>query len=530
MKKRLVCLLLLLIPVLASFPAFGQEAAPKTVALLPFTVHADRDMSFLRAGLYDMLASRLSWEGRVAMVSRAESFKAAEAVKGPLDEKAALAVGKELSADYVLFGSVTSLGEAVSIDATVLPVSGTGSPQSFSRAAESLGKVIPAVNELCAEINFSVFGRGEFKAAAPVEAPQGRANPEQSYRRETGQTAAGTSPVSMAAGGGPAKDFWISQTFSTALMSLCMADVDGDKADETVTADSDAVWAYRYVSGRLAGICSYKVGKYIQILWLDAADLDGDGKAEVYVSALDTNGQSLVSFVLVFDGKAFQVKAQDQPWYFRVLSVPGRGKVLYGQRRGVSDLYLPGVTELVMEGGKYAAKGAAIPRAGCIFGVGLGRFTGADQQGILILDDAGDLRLYSDTGEKVYKSDESYGGSEKYMRVPDPTTNQNVSYLPQRLIVTDVSGGAQGALVVKNEGTTGRLLGRFRMFTSGRFDELAWNGLGLTPVWSTAKISGLITDYGLGDVDGDGVTELVVAVVKKGMTKDQSNIIAYDFK
>lgn len=59
-----------------------------------------------------------------------------------------------------------------------------------------------------------------------------------------------------------------------------------------------------------------------------------------------------------------------------------------------------------------------------------------------------------------------------------------------------------------------------------------WNGLGLVPLWKTRKISGRIQDFAIGDFDGDGRTELVVAVIMKEgrivTQKPTSSIIAYE--
>jgi hypothetical protein len=59
-----------------------------------------------------------------------------------------------------------------------------------------------------------------------------------------------------------------------------------------------------------------------------------------------------------------------------------------------------------------------------------------------------------------------------------------------------------------------------------------WNGLGLVPLWKTRKISGRIQDFAIGDFDGDGRKELVVAVImKEGRaigTSPKSSIIAYE--
>jgi hypothetical protein len=57
----------LIIPLL--FTAAGSAAEPaKKVAILPFEINAPEDLSYLREGIMDMLASRISWEGKVEAI------------------------------------------------------------------------------------------------------------------------------------------------------------------------------------------------------------------------------------------------------------------------------------------------------------------------------------------------------------------------------------------------------------------------------------------------------------------------------
>ena len=48
----------------------AQENTGKTVAVLPFTMHAPSSLAYLQAGLRDMLASRLASNGGAAIVDR----------------------------------------------------------------------------------------------------------------------------------------------------------------------------------------------------------------------------------------------------------------------------------------------------------------------------------------------------------------------------------------------------------------------------------------------------------------------------
>ena len=64
-------------------------ADPQRVALLPFKINAEKDLTFLQNGIFDMLSSRLSDPGKVQILSRAEIDTALAGAVGPQDEAAA---------------------------------------------------------------------------------------------------------------------------------------------------------------------------------------------------------------------------------------------------------------------------------------------------------------------------------------------------------------------------------------------------------------------------------------------------------
>jgi hypothetical protein len=112
---------------------------------------------------------------------------------------------------------------------------------------------------------------------------------------------------------------------------------------------------------------------------------------------------------------------------------------------------------------------------------------------------------------------------------------QNRQYLPARVLIRDLDkDGKNEVLVSSNSGTTGRALKLFRNFTKGCFEVLTWDGLGLFSAVQTRKISGQIRDFAVADFDGDGIQELVAAVVasegKTMVTSPKSAIIAYELK
>ena len=54
----------------------ADDTKPARVAFLPFTAHAAEDLSYLKDGIRDMLASRLSANAGIFVVDKAETDKA----------------------------------------------------------------------------------------------------------------------------------------------------------------------------------------------------------------------------------------------------------------------------------------------------------------------------------------------------------------------------------------------------------------------------------------------------------------------
>jgi len=146
------------------------DTSPARVAILPFAMNTPANLNYLQSGIRDMLSSRLSWQGKVQVVDKSEADKAARGAK-EISQSEAMRIGAGLKADYVLYGSITSTGQSVSIDAKMVSVSGKMEPVSFYAQTKTLDDIMPQVNLFAQQINQKVFGKPEEKAqAASAEA------------------------------------------------------------------------------------------------------------------------------------------------------------------------------------------------------------------------------------------------------------------------------------------------------------------------------------------------------------------------
>lgn len=162
MTRRLLRpLLLSLFALLASAGASAQSAR---VAVLPVVIHSIEESGYLRAGISEMLTSRLDQQAGVSAL-RVDGTAATSELE------AARAAGRAAGADWVLFGSFTRFGEGASLDLRCVPVNSDApvSGRSVFVHAGALAELIPRLDSLVERIAAHVRG-GVANASAPLAA------------------------------------------------------------------------------------------------------------------------------------------------------------------------------------------------------------------------------------------------------------------------------------------------------------------------------------------------------------------------
>ena len=160
-----------------------------------------------------------------------------------------------------------------------------------------------------------------------------------------------------------------------------------------------------------------------------------------------------------------------------------------------------------------------LPEKTTVFGLQQGdAFNDGTVQTVRLKKD-GHLSVYGQDGNQVWISPAVYGGSENYIsyNMDSFTDDQLHYYLPQRVYVADMDqDGANELMVVSNHDVTNRLFARLRHFDTGCIEGLYRNALGFTSLWKTQPVSGYISDYWVGDINGDQRPDLVYGVVEGG--------------
>jgi len=536
------------------------------VAILPFTVNAQdgKDYTFLQKGVGAMLSSRLSWPGKVSVIALNETSKVLETTQGFSGDSKALLVAAKLRADYVLYGSLTVLGRSVSIDAKLLDVSGRKEPVSFFQQCSVMDEVIPAINRFATQVNAAVFGRrpADVNVAASrgnnqvddnkaiAEQTEARQHPGKLVENQAGVSASGTgagqannssplNPAFITAQGRTRRgtEFWKSRTFDKAINAMAMGDIDSDGRIETLLASPTMVTAYRVEGRRMVKAYQVLEDKHTIIIGLDVADINGNGKPEIFITRLNKNRNSLRSTVLEYDGSGFKTIVAKSAWYYRVVKPVQGSPVLYGQHQKTSsdDVFAEPVFQMGWESRRYAKQERILPAGKAnALGFSYGDITASGNPVAVAYDRYDHLQIVDRSGNVQWKGIRRYGGSTLYYRLPKSEPGSvDLQYYPMRILIADLDhDGKTEVIAVKNYDVAGNLLKSFRAFKEAHVESFSWDGLGLASNWKTRKISGHIRDFGIADFDADGKKELVaVVVISEGRvigTQPRSAVIAYE--
>ena len=536
----------------------ATAATPKRLALLPFKINSEKDLSFLRDGIFDMLSTRLAKEGQVEVISRAKVEEAMQPVagSGSVNESKARDIGTRLNADFVLFGSLTVLGNNVSIDAKMVDITGGKPTMTFYDQSQDLGAVITKINLIAADINDKMFGRTQAPATkapapatkAPAPAAQPRqapkssihAHPEKVLQDDGFITHGGEGADGMGIIGGAAREtqasFWKSASFKYVINGVAVGDVDGDGKNETVIAAPHTVTIFRFEAGPFRKIAVIEESNNKNIYGLDIADINDNGYAEIFVTSFNAEKTVVNSFILEYDGKNFIKIMDNRRLIYRVADTPNRGRVLLGQRprKGSSDS--GPIFEMIWQGGEYVPTDEIkTPRRTSLLGLTIGDVLNNDQEHAIGYKGNDHIQVIDSSGNTIWDSPDRFGGSMLFWIAPADDRGQveNKKYFPMRLVVWQNTAQKESQVIaVKNHDVTNRKL-EFRIFTKTHIEAFTWDGLGLRPIWKTRTMRGYIQDYTVGDFDNDGNDELVAAlVIKEGrvivLSEAKSTIIAYN--
>ncbi|MEK7744477.1 MAG: VCBS repeat-containing protein [Elusimicrobiota bacterium] len=288
-------------------------------------------------------------------------------------------------------------------------------------------------------------------------------------------------------------------------VDLAAGDLDGDGGLELILAGKDTVQAYALKDGDLRLLSHYKdSATAVQFLSVDAADLDGNGRAEVFVSQNNRFFGRLESFVLVLDSGSL-VRAASLPWLLRGFHDAGGVSLAAQQVLADSSFPFSSIRRLAFSQGRYVQSDPPlqVKRLEWLYGFALSR---RDREPVALLTNAAQ-RIRVQSLKEAWTSRESYGQTANRSRWQERT----LLFHP-RLLTTEGPQGLQGVHVMRAIPRFGVLAESQGLYSRSELHHLRFNGSGLEPAW-TVELPGY--SPGLAELAGGPGREaaLLVAVV-----------------
>ena len=519
-----------------AFLAPPLKAESLRVLVVPFTIHAEQDLTFLQKGITAMLSTRLTDVGKVAIVEQSAALEALGDLPRPLNRETAAEAGRRAGAQYVAFGSLTVFGGSISTDARFADVASNTVIVSFNETGQNHGDVITHVNAFAEQVNTRVFGRDPSAGAAQTKPPEAapaapedknQMNPEKKIWQSGGGMRIGAPDQELDTSDAA---IWRSRRFKFQINSLALGDVDGDGQTETVFAGDREVLVFRSIDRQFAKVTTFGLDATLTIVSLDVADINGNGRAEIFINCRSKQFMPQV-IVMEWNGASFAPIHEERFWFYRVSrDAKTKHTRLFGQK-GRTDAVMMGPAHHLAwtEGGYQSQSVVPLPKGINIFGMAYGDVTRDGIENVVVFDRKDHVRVLGPGGKEEWRSFEPFGGGRTWLITVEEYRNSqkqgylyndpmpdNFFWVSQRIILVDINQEGQNAvIVVQNADITKGVMARQRMYRQGHFECLAWDNLGLTGLWRTRKFAGYISDYNLGDFDNDGRDELVFAVIKR---------------
>jgi outer membrane protein insertion porin family len=130
------------------------------VAILPFAINAEENLSYLQQAIPQMLATRLESRGDISTVEKALLLQhTARLGEKKIEEGTAKRIGAELGADFVVMGSLSKIGSQVTIDATLINTRDQVPVQRLASTTEGLSGIPAKVKELANSLYYRISGK-----------------------------------------------------------------------------------------------------------------------------------------------------------------------------------------------------------------------------------------------------------------------------------------------------------------------------------------------------------------------------------
>lgn len=471
------------------FLSSGLHAAERVRIMEP-SLYAPDNLAFLKKGIQQLLANRVEAAGELASRPEAASFE--------------------------LRSSLTAFGGTLVTDFTLARIS-SGESVLFKRyTTQKQEEILDQINTFGEEV--VAFLAKEPASATP--APMAAQTATTPFYAQPAVPPQYQIPVAQA----PTHTVQGYQIVNTGrveedkLISMDIGDLQGSGSAELALAFSREVRVLDLKMERL--LAKLSLAQYEEVIRMDVLDTDKNGKAEIWLTVVNTNSQKLRSRVLELSGTGLNTLAGPENRFFAKARNQRGEAIMLSRMRGFKmEVFSGDIQEAKISGKKIALSKTDIAYTD-LFGDIPVRIRDAKTMDVFKISDAGHLSLFDAADNLLWKSENAYAG------LPIALTHDTADgdkydrtaryYLHAKCIALDHGNGKESLIVADNEESIGRLFQRVRMFKTGSLHAMTWNGYTVDIAQLSPELQGYIADFVLLPGNPGAPAQVLLGLVKGG--------------
>lgn len=493
-------------------------AMAASYVVAPFSVSGAQGYSYLGQAVPSMLTSRLYLQGQFEPVGRQD---AALKEKAPSSRESASAMARKFGADYVIWGSITVMGDQASLDVSALSPDG----KVWKEAATSqVNALIGGLQNVADAINIEVFGRTDVtRAGAAAGSPSSAFLMNET--RGSVQNGAYLNPSLRYQGTEDNRSQIRSQMLGFECIGMEVGDINRDGKNEILLLNDNTLNAYVWQNGnKLVEIGEYRLPSSMKPVLVRI--YTQDKKTYVLLSGYDKGDTAAYSQVLQFSNGKFNVVVRNARRYLNVAKLPPLyAPVLIMQDSDRSKVVSGSVYEGRISGDEVVRGGkvANLPKQATVFNFSwIPADRGKRGDHLALIAENETLLTFDARGNRLSGTEETYSGSSVYVEgdrgigalaSSGESSDVVLYYVPMRMPVVDLDRDGRYELIVNKPVTTaGKLFSNYRTYPQSEVHAMLWNGMGMDLLWKTRRIKGTVCDVAVVDANNNGKLDLVVAV------------------
>ena len=481
---------------LFSSSAFALE---QKIALFPFTINSEKNMSFLEKGIFEMLSTKLKAEKHTIVQIDEKNIS---------DKDDILKIAKEKNADYAISGSLMIFGNTLNLSAFLYDIKSGNSIVVFNKSDNNKDNLFEHIDSFAGE----VLAKMDVQVS-PKPLVQTKTEPLETKTVAPQKKASESSNVL-------ATSVFKSDAVEGVVDSLTTGDVNGDGIRDIVFINGYDIVVAKYMNGQFEIQKRIEGKHYLKSISVSVFDTNKNGIDEIFITSVHRTSKFVQSYVIEWNGTDYVETIQKSKWFFETQVLPGSPDViLAGQQQHFAEgIFSRGIYRLAYnksENNFISADKINLPDHADIYSVTTGDAMNKGVQNIVSLNTSGYITVYDDHNNELWQSSDVYGGSLKYLE-PRKSDTQRRLYFSPRVIVSDIDNDSLTEVVtINNHNSSPRVFVNLKNFTKGYITCLVWDKLNLDTKWETQTVSGYVSDFNISDIDSDGNNDLIYSVVEK---------------